>query len=161
MDTFTKKTIVFNYIVDKLFETNGFECRKLHYGKDIFYCAKDILSCLDYSDEESVTKKNLNKINKKNKFTFKELEKIYNVSELSDTKAESLFDINKETISSFTQYEKDYIFLNKEGLYKLINSSNKKRGEEFKYFVYDVLLPMLDSLSEECDKQKYIIDFFN
>jgi prophage antirepressor-like protein len=69
--------ISFKKIVDELFSSQGFECRKLFYGDEVFYCGRDILKCLGYSEEKRKVYESLNKLREEDKFTIGELEEKY------------------------------------------------------------------------------------
>lgn len=153
MISFKNIALEFKKIIDKSFSSNGFECRKLFYEKNVYYCAIDVLKYLGYNEENGSLKKILETIDKKNKFTINELREMY--------KKDDCLDINLKLISSLTNHEKKYIFIDKNGLCKLLNSSNKKEAKPFQDFIYDILLSTLDKAAEEYDKQKDIIDLFN
>ena len=82
MTSFNELAITFKNILDDLFNSNGFECRKLFYGDEIFYCGKDILKCLGYGQDRKDVYKALSKLEECVKFTINELEEKYSPSTL-------------------------------------------------------------------------------
>lgn len=55
--TFLKNlTIEFKKITNELFSSNGFECSKLFYEKNVYYCARDVLLCLNYDENPKKNK---------------------------------------------------------------------------------------------------------
>lgn len=124
----------FKKSLDKLFKINNFKCKNLVYGREIYYCGKDISNCLNYNI------KILEKLKKRDKFTFYELEKKY-----SNFYPSSEFEkINKETIDSLCYDDKKNFYINKNGLMKLVGNCDKKESESFKKFILKILIPKLD-----------------
>ena len=105
--SFNELAISFKKIVDDLFSSQGFECRKLFYGDEVFYCGRDILKCLGYSEDSRKVYESLSKLRSEDKFTINALEEKYQSLSL---------DTNKELISSLNQYEMKYIYINTNGL---------------------------------------------
>ncbi|QKE44472.1 putative Bro-N domain-containing protein [Yalta virus] len=153
MTSFNELAITFKNIIDDLFNSNNFECRKLVYGKDIYYCGRDILKCLNYNEDKNAIKEVLLKLDKSDKFTIKELEEKYS-SGILKLPHDNFKEINKEILNSLNQYEMKYIYINKIGLYELIGSSKKPEAKPFKNFIYRILLPALDNKYEELLNQK-------
>jgi len=149
MTSFNELALAFRNIIDDLFNSNGFECRKLFYGDEIFYCGRDILKCLNYSENGRDITKILLKINDKDKFTIGELLKLH-----SSLALKASDDLNKDLISSQNQYELKYIYINKQALYRLIGSSKKAEAKPFQDFIYDTLLPALDNKYKELIKSE-------
>lgn len=118
--SFNELAISFKKIVDDLFSSQGFECRKLFYGDEVFYCGRDILSCLKYISNDKNVSKTLNKLREQDKFTIKDLQEKYSSHgfKLSD-------DPNKELISSLNQYEMQHIYINTNGLKTLLSTTIK------------------------------------
>ncbi len=175
MSSFNELAITFKKIIDDLFSSQGFECRKLFYGDEVFYCGRDILKCLNYSEEKSAIKEMLSKLDKNDKFTIKELEEKYNQSLGGSFKMppngieekynqslggsfkmppNGIEDLNQKLISSLDRYEMKYIYINKIALYELIGSSKKLEAKPFKDFIYRTLLPALDNKYKELMNQK-------
>lgn len=141
-----KLSIEFVKIVDELFKSNGFECKTLSYPFGIFYCARDILKCLNYNENKSAIAKVLAKLNKEDRFTITELEDRYAGVSLkhNDEPGPSVSRANQELINSLNQYELKNVYINKQALYRLIGSSKKEEAKPFQDFIYDTLLPALD-----------------
>lgn len=147
MASYNKLTAKFKTIVNFLFKSNGFQCRKLFYGNEVFYCCRDILMCSNYSEYMGIITEILLLINKDDKFTIKELEEKYSWS-TSKTDNNNISNQNKELISSQEQYELEYIYINKTVLYKLISYFKKPKAKAFKDFIYRIL-PILDDIYKE------------
>merc|ERR1712065_66424 len=124
MTSFNELALAFRNIIDDLFNSNGFECRKLFYGDEIFYCGRDILKCLNYSENGRDITKILLKINDKDKFTIGELLKLH-----SSLALKASDDLNKD-----------------------FGSSQKAEAKPFQDFIYDTLLPALDNKYKELIK---------
>lgn len=150
--SFNELAISFKKIVDELFSSQGFECRRLVYGKNIYYCGRDILKCLNYSEEKSVIRRTLNKLREQDKFTIEFLERNYIQGRHAQYPSE--VNINKDLLDSLDQYERNYIFINKTALYYLIGNSKKEEAKPFQDFIYYILLPALDNKYEELMNQK-------
>lgn len=95
MSSLIDLSITFRNIIEELFRNNGFVCKKLIYGKDIYYCARDILKCLEYSEDNRKITQTLNKLRDEDKFTINDLETKYKKKEylchryaLSETRQE-------------------------------------------------------------------------
>ena len=150
--SFNELAISFKKIVDDLFSSQGFECRRLVYGKNIYYCGRDILKCLNYSEDKKVISKTLNKLRDEDKFTIDVLEsKKYS---RSYSQGDPDINVNKDLLDSLDQYERNYIFINKQALYYLIGNSKKEEAKPFQDFIYYTLLPALDDKYEELMIQK-------
>ena len=149
----------FKSIIDGLLNTNGFECRKLFYNDEIFYCARDILKCLGYNGDKKKITFILNKLRREDKYTINELEKKF---KSTPPMVHPEININQMVINSLSPNEKNYIFVNKQGLYYLIGNSNKEGSREFKDFIYYTLLPTLEDKHKELiNKQNNKIDELN
>lgn len=133
----------FQEIIDNLFISNGYECRKLFYCDGIFYCCKDVLKCLNYSQDTDSEKEILSKINNNNKFRIKELkEKHRRCPSFLDG-----IDTNIDLFSSQNEEEIKYIYINQTALLELITSLKTAEANIFKDFVYKSLLPTLDTIN--------------
>ena len=153
MSFFNELALAFKPDINNLFISYGFECRKLFYGGEIFYCVIDILKCLGYSEYKAVLKKTLKKnISKNNRFTIKQLQEKYKTCSCFSGKN----DINNDLISSQDEDELEYIYTNKLGLCRITGSPNNLEVGSFRYFVYIVLLPTLDNKYKEMLKKKII-----
>ena len=154
MTSFNELALAFRNIIDDLFNSNGFECRKLFYGDEIFYCGRDILKCLNYGDERRSVREILSKINENDKFTIKELQEKYLSLHLKGSDKNIECGINQELLNKLDKYEMKYIYVNKVALYELIGSSKKPEAKPFKDFIYRTLLPALDNKYKELLNQK-------
>lgn len=151
-------SIEFINIINDLFKSNGFECKTLSYSFGIFYCARDILKCLNYKEDKNSITKVLSKLNKTDKFTISELEEKHSKVSLKLHDASSS-NPNQELINSLNQYELKHIYINKQALYRLIGSSKKEEAKPFQDFIYDILLPALDNHYQYIiNRQKTSID---
>ena len=77
MTSFNELAVTFRTIIDDLFNSNGFECRKLFYGKDIYYCGRDILKCLNYNENTKRVANTLNKLRAEDKFSILKIQELY------------------------------------------------------------------------------------
>lgn len=141
-------SIEFKKITNDLFSLNGFECRKLYYGKRVYYCARDILLCLGYDEDLKILKK----LRDCDKFYIKDLEEMYKTTLICQDSYD--FDINKELIDSQDKYEKKNIYINDSALYFLIETSTKEESKPFQDFVYYTLFPTIYKVYELYINQK-------
>lgn len=130
MTSLKNLAVEFKKITDELFVSNGFECRKLYYGKKVYYCVRDIFKCLGYTEDRGTVNKMLNKLRNEDKFLIKDLEKRNKTDRASQTRSD--FNINKELIDSLNKYEKDFTFVNKDlqtqwkYFFEILLKNNKK-----------------------------------
>lgn len=151
MSLFNELLVGFKSITDDILNTNGFECRKLFYDNEIFYYTRDIMKCLGYNGDKKKITFILKKLRKEDKYTINELEKKF---KSTPPMVHPEININQTVINSLNPYEKNYLFVNKQGLFYLIGNSNKEGSREFKNFIYYTLLPTLYDKHEELINKK-------
>lgn len=153
MDYFNNINFEFKKFADDLFSSNGFECKKIYDGSDVYYCGRDILLCLGYDDDDHVISRILEKI--KYKYTIDSLKEGFDIY-IPDFVYQKFIDVNKEVIDFLDNNDKDCIFIDKVGLDFLIKNSNKEMVKPFKDFVYGTLLPKLYNFHTEFIEKKVV-----
>lgn len=99
---------------EELSSRNGFECKKLYYENDTYYCVRDILKCLKYGDEKYDISKILKKLQHLDKFTIIQLQEKYNYTKDNDP--------NKGLINSLSKYQMKQIYINNDGIKELLST---------------------------------------
>lgn len=140
--------IEFVDVVNNLFKNNSFDCKKLFYkndkyiGNDVYYCARDILKCLNYVGNQNDIFNIISNLNNNCKFTISELESSYSSR---FKKRREYLDLNKNLLDYLNKYELEDIYINNQGLFNLIEYFENDEAVPFKNFIYNVFLPGIDN----------------
>lgn len=108
-------SVIFKDLIEEIFITHGFTCRKLYYGNEVYYCARDILKALNYSSHRTSIFNTLLKLKHINKFTIQELQDIYNIE----------IDHNIDVLLSNQRNHDRFIYVNKEGFETILQTTRK------------------------------------
>lgn len=133
---FHSKPTSFKKIFEEILKNNGFECKKLYYENDTYYCVRDILKCLKYGDESYDISIIIKKLKNLDKFTIDQLQKKYNYTIETDP--------NRQLLKTLNQYQMKHIYINNQGMNTLLISVIKP--------VPDFLLGMCRVLNIDINK---------
>jgi hypothetical protein len=103
----------FKKLFDELSKQNGFECKKLYYGDEVYYCVRDVLKCLKYSNEEYDISRGLKKLKNLDKFTIIQLQEKYNYTNENDP--------NKNLLNSLNRYQMKHMYVDNEGMKHILS----------------------------------------
>lgn len=169
MSPFHQLSGYFKEVLSEMFRSDLVKCRFLVYGLDIYYYAKDVSMRL-YDGNYEYALRALRKIDDNDRYTISDLQEMYEkdigsnddpnkelissmikeeeefISSLVDDKESdsSLVD-DKELTPSLVENREEHFFIKKEIFYKTVAACTREEAEEFQFFVYYDLIPMLDS----------------
>lgn len=102
----------FMKILSELSNKSSFECKKLYYEDEVYFCVRDVLKYLKYGNQEYDISRSLKKLKDLDKFTIIQLQEMYNYTNENDP--------NKELLASLNQYQMKHMYVDRKGLKQLL-----------------------------------------
>jgi len=134
------KDFIFHNFINQLFLENNIMCKKLFYGKEIYFNFHDIIKYFDFFD--IITKKE--RIKKIKTYTLLDIKSFHREPKLKKERFNNL-NINYDVINFFKQKgeEKKTLFIDEKGLLQFSEIFYKKNNDFIK-FVFHSLLPTIE-----------------